>query len=59
MRWLDRLKWLAGWDLFLQVVALLVLVALGVVALASDRCSSTQTDSPAASQTLIEESGSR
>ena len=59
MRWIDRLKWFAGWDLFLQVVAVLMLVALGVAVLASERCSSPQAGSPAASQTAIEESGSR
>lgn len=59
MRWLDRLKWFAGWDLFLQVAALLVLVALGVAVLASDRCRNAQAGSWAASQTKIEESASR
>jgi len=59
VRWLDRLKWFAGWDFFLQVVALLILVALGVAVLASDRCSNAQGGSSAASQTTIEESASR
>jgi len=52
MRWLDRLRWFAGWDLFLQVVALLVLVALGLAVLVSDQCSGAQAG--AAPRTAIE-----
>jgi len=59
VKWLDRLKWFAGWDLFLQVVALLVVVALGVAVLVSDRCSSSQASAPSASATTIEDAASR
>lgn len=38
MRWSERLKRVAGWDLFLQVLAVGVLVALGAFVLATDRC---------------------
>jgi len=38
VRWIERLKEAAGWDLFLQVLALLVLLALGAFAISTERC---------------------
>ncbi len=38
MRWIERLKQFAGWDLFLQVLAVGVLFALGAFVLMTDSC---------------------
>jgi len=38
MGWIDRLKRFAVWDLVFQILAVLVLLALGVFALATDSC---------------------
>lgn len=38
MRWIERLKQVAGWDLFLQVLAVGALVALGVFVLMTESC---------------------
>ncbi len=44
MKWSERLKWIAGWDLFLQAVVLMALVALGISVLATDRCSGAEAN---------------
>ena len=38
MRWLERLKQVAGWDLFLQILAVGVLIALGAFTLMTESC---------------------
>lgn len=38
MKWIERLKWAAGWDLFLEVVAIIVLFGAGVAVLMFRSC---------------------
>ena len=38
MRWVERLKQVAGWDLFLQLVAVAVIFGLGLFVVLSESC---------------------
>lgn len=38
MKWVERLRVAAGWDLFLQLLAILLLVIAGIWVLASRSC---------------------
>ena len=38
MRWIERLKQIAGWDLFLEILAVGVLFALGAFVLITQSC---------------------
>ncbi len=38
MSWIKRLKQVAGWDLFLEILAVGVLIALGAFTLMTESC---------------------
>ena len=47
MSWIKRLKQVAGWDLFLEILAVGVLIALGAFTLMTESCQGEATRAPA------------